>query len=152
MEGKAVLFKKFANIDAFDLEIDEVDPLKFVDTVAKLEPTFGAINLEDIKAPDCFIIEAALSEKIRNAVNNDTNLKGSANLLVMPNLDAANIAVELIRSINGVLMIGPILSGTAMSATHCHAIIDRKRHFQHECDCSSRRMAAEKRRRVVRSN
>ena len=60
--------------------------------------------------------DAALSEKIRDAVNNDTNLNGAANLLVMPNLDAANIAVELIRSINDVLMIGPILSGTLMSA------------------------------------
>ena len=54
MEGKAVLFKKFANIDVFDIEIDEVDIDKFVDTVARLEPTFGGINLEDIKAPECF--------------------------------------------------------------------------------------------------
>ena len=71
MEGKAVLFKKFANIDAFDLELDEPDPLKFVDAVAKLEPTFGAINLEDIKAPDCFIVEAALSEKMSIPVFHD---------------------------------------------------------------------------------
>ncbi len=71
MEGKAVLFKKFANIDAFDLEVDESDPLKFVDAVAKLEPTFGAINLEDIKAPDCFIVEAALSEKMNIPVFHD---------------------------------------------------------------------------------
>ena len=60
--------------------------------------------------------DAALNETIRNALNQDTNLDGSANLLVMPNLDAANIAVELIRSVSDVLMIGPILSGTAKSA------------------------------------
>jgi malate dehydrogenase (oxaloacetate-decarboxylating)(NADP+) len=53
MEGKGVLFKKFANIDVFDLEIDERDPDKLIDTIASLEPTFGGINLEDIKAPEC---------------------------------------------------------------------------------------------------
>ena len=57
MEGKAVLFKKFAGIDSFDIEIDELDPDKLVEIVAALEPTFGAINLEDIKAPECFIVE-----------------------------------------------------------------------------------------------
>ena len=57
MEGKAVLFKKFAGIDVFDLEVDETDIDRFVDIVAALEPTFGGINLEDIKAPECFVIE-----------------------------------------------------------------------------------------------
>ncbi len=57
MEGKAVLFKKFANIDCFDIELDESDPIKLAQIVCALEPTFGAINLEDIKAPDCFIVE-----------------------------------------------------------------------------------------------
>ena len=71
MEGKAVLFKKFANIDAFDIEVDESDPEKFVEAVSKLEPTFGAINLEDIKAPDCFVIEKALSEKMNIPVFHD---------------------------------------------------------------------------------
>ena len=56
MEGKAVLFKKFANIDCFDIELNESDPYKLADIVCALEPTFGAINLEDIKAPDCFIV------------------------------------------------------------------------------------------------
>src|SRR5690349_23584014 len=60
MEGKAVLFKKFANIDVFDIEIAENDPDKLVDIIAALEPTFGAINLEDIKAPDCFVVERKL--------------------------------------------------------------------------------------------
>ena len=57
MEGKAVLFKKFAGIDVFDIEVDETDIDKFVDVVAALEPTFGGITLEDIKAPECFEIE-----------------------------------------------------------------------------------------------
>ena len=60
MEGKAVLFKKFAGIDVFDIEVDAADPERFCDVVAALEPTFGAINLEDIKAPECFAIEAEL--------------------------------------------------------------------------------------------
>src|SRR5689334_469203 len=60
MEGKAVLFKKFAGIDCFDIELDERDPGKLIDIIAALEPTFGAINLEDIKAPECFQIERAL--------------------------------------------------------------------------------------------
>ena len=60
MEGKAVLFKKFAGIDVFDIEVDAADPDQLVDVVAALEPTFGAINLEDIKAPECFTIEAEL--------------------------------------------------------------------------------------------
>jgi malate dehydrogenase (oxaloacetate-decarboxylating)(NADP+) len=57
MEGKAVLFKKFAGIDVFDIEINERDPARLVDIVASLEPTFGGINLEDIKAPECFYVE-----------------------------------------------------------------------------------------------
>ena len=60
MEGKAVLFKKFADIDVFDIEVDAQDPQRFIDVVAALEPTFGAINLEDIKAPECFMIEREL--------------------------------------------------------------------------------------------
>jgi malate dehydrogenase (oxaloacetate-decarboxylating)(NADP+) len=57
MEGKGVLFQKFAGIDVFDIEINENDPDKLVDIIASLEPTFGGINLEDIKAPECFIVE-----------------------------------------------------------------------------------------------
>ena len=71
MEGKAVLFKKFADVDVFDLEIDELDPDRFVDIVASLEPTFGAINLEDIKAPECFAIERELRRRMRIPVFHD---------------------------------------------------------------------------------
>ena len=71
MEGKGVLFKKFANIDVFDLEIDERDPDRLIDTIASLEPTFGGINLEDIKAPECFYIEKKLRERMRIPVFHD---------------------------------------------------------------------------------
>ena len=71
MEGKAVLFKKFAGIDVFDLEVDCNDIDKFVDIVASLEPTFGGINLEDIKAPECFVIEKRLRERMKIPVFHD---------------------------------------------------------------------------------
>ena len=71
MEGKAVLFKKFANIDCFDIELDETDPEKLADIVCALEPTFGAINLEDIKAPDCFIVEKLCRERMNIPVFHD---------------------------------------------------------------------------------
>src|SRR5262245_53580646 len=71
MEGKAVLFKKFAGIDCFDIEIDERDPQKLVEIIAALEPTFGAVNLEDIKAPECFIVERALRQRMKIPVFHD---------------------------------------------------------------------------------
>ena len=71
MEGKAVLFKKFANIDCFDIEVNETDPHKLADIVTSLEPTFGAINLEDIKAPDCFIVEKLCRERMNIPVFHD---------------------------------------------------------------------------------
>ena len=71
MEGKAVLFKRFSGIDVFDIEIDEKDPLKFAETVARLEPTFCGINLEDIRAPDCFFVEEYLREKMSIPVFHD---------------------------------------------------------------------------------
>ncbi|WP_438986849.1 NADP-dependent malic enzyme [Marivivens donghaensis] len=71
MEGKAVLFKKFANIDCFDIELNEPDPYKLAEIVCSLEPTFGAINLEDIKAPDCFIVEKICRERMNIPVFHD---------------------------------------------------------------------------------
>ncbi len=71
MEGKGVLFKKFAGIDVFDIEINEPDPDKLVDIIASLEPTFGGINLEDIKAPECFYIERKLRERMKIPVFHD---------------------------------------------------------------------------------
>ncbi len=71
MEGKAVLFKKFAGIDVFDIEVNENDPDKLVDIIASLEPTFGGINLEDIKAPECFYVEKKLRERMKIPVFHD---------------------------------------------------------------------------------
>ena len=71
MEGKAVLFKKFANIDCFDIELNESNPEKLAEIICALEPTFGAINLEDIKAPDCFIVEKLCKEKMNIPVFHD---------------------------------------------------------------------------------
>ncbi len=71
MEGKAVLFKKFANVVGIDIEVEERDPQRFIDTVASLEPSFGGINLEDIKAPECFVIEEGLKERMNIPVFHD---------------------------------------------------------------------------------
>src|SRR5512141_2618877 len=71
MEGKAVLFKKFSGLDCFDIELDERDPDKLVDMICALEPTFGGINLEDIKAPECFYIERQCRERMKIPVFHD---------------------------------------------------------------------------------
>ena len=71
MEGKAVLFKKFANIDCFDLEVNENDPKRLADIICALEPTFGAINLEDIRAPDCFDVEKICRRRMKIPVFHD---------------------------------------------------------------------------------
>src|SRR4029078_2474708 len=71
MEGKGVLFKIFADIDVFDIEVNETDPEKFVQIVKALEPTFGGINLEDIKAPECFVIEKSLREQLSIPIMHD---------------------------------------------------------------------------------
>src|SRR5437868_744245 len=82
MEGKSVLFKKFAGIDCFDIELEERDPHKLIDIIAALEPTFGAINLEDIKAPECFMVERELRKRMKIPVFHDdqhgTAITGSA--------------------------------------------------------------------------
>ena len=73
MEGKGVLFQKFAGIDVFDIEVSENDPDKLVEIIASLEPTFGGINLEDIKAPECFIVERKLRERMKIPVFTTTS-------------------------------------------------------------------------------
>jgi len=100
MEGKAVLFKKFANIDCFDIEIDENDPEKLAEHIIALEPTFGAINLEDIKAPECFIVEKICREKMNIPVFHDDQhgtaiVVGAAakNALVLTDRQFADIKV-----------------------------------------------------------
>jgi malate dehydrogenase (oxaloacetate-decarboxylating)(NADP+) len=100
MEGKSVLFKKFAGIDAFDIEIDETDPQKLVEIIASLHPTFGGINLEDIKAPECFYIERQLRERLSIPVFHDDQHgtaivvgAGMLNALQLTGRDIANIKV-----------------------------------------------------------
>ena len=91
MEGKAVLFKKFANIDCFDIELDEPDPEKLADIVCAMEPTFGAINLEDIKAPDCFIVEKLCRERMNIPVFHDDQ-HGTAIVVGAAALNALQVA------------------------------------------------------------
>ncbi|EKN00870.1 MULTISPECIES: NADP-dependent malic enzyme [Acidocella] len=103
MEGKAVLFKKFAGIDSFDIEIDEQDPEKFIETVARLEPSFGGINLEDIKAPECFRIEQVLREKMNIPVFHDDQhgtaiIVGAAVLNTMTVLNKKIEEVKIVTS------------------------------------------------------
>ena len=100
MEGKAVLFKKFAGIDVFDIEVDAQDPDRFCDVVAALEPTFGAINLEDIKAPECFAIEATLRARMRIPVFHD---------------DQHGTAITVAAAVrNGLVLQGKALSDTRL--------------------------------------
>lgn len=103
MEGKGVLFKKFAGVDVFDLEIDENDPDKLVDIIASLEPTFGGINLEDIKAPECFYIEKKLRERMKIPVFHDdqhgTSIIVGAALINALELVGKNIAdIKIVAS------------------------------------------------------
>ncbi len=98
MEGKGVLFKKFANVDVFDIEIDELDPDKFVDIVASLEPTFGGINLEDIKAPECFEIEKKLKERMGIPVFHDDQ-HGTAIIATAALLNALSIQGKAVHEV-----------------------------------------------------
>ena len=90
MEGKAVLFKRFADIDVFDIEVDARDPERLIETVAALEPTFGGINLEDIKAPECFIVEKALKMRMGIPVFHDDQ-HGTAIITAAALLNACEI-------------------------------------------------------------
>ncbi|MGC1584785.1 MAG: NADP-dependent malic enzyme [Rhodomicrobium sp.] len=98
MEGKAVLFKKFAGIDVFDIEVDAKDPDRFADAVAALEPTFGAINLEDIKAPECFEIEHKLRERMNIPVMHDDQ-HGTAIVVAAAILNALIVVGKDIRDV-----------------------------------------------------
>src|SRR3546814_445361 len=91
MEGKGVLFQKFAGIDVFDIEVDERDPDKLVEIIASLEPTFGGINLEDIKAPECFIVERKLRERMKIPVFHDDQ-HGTAIIVGAAVLNALQVA------------------------------------------------------------
>ena len=112
MEGKAVLFKIFADIDVFDIEINETDPVKFVDIVAALEPTFGGINLEDIKAPECFYIEQELKKRCNIPVMHDDQ-HGTAIISSAALLNALEIQKKKIDRVKFVI------NGAGAAATAC---------------------------------
>ena len=112
LEGKAALFKKFAGVDAFDIEIDEIDPLEFIKIVAGIAPTFGAINLEDIKSPDCFFIERKLQEMLDIPVFHDDQ-HGIAIVLGAAFLNALEIVGKKPESVK------VVFSGAGASAISC---------------------------------
>ncbi len=111
MEGKAVLFKKFANIDCFDIEIDEDDPERLADLVAKLEPTFGAVNLEDIKAPDCFLVEKLCRERMSIPVFHDDQ-HGTAIVVAAAAANALQVAEKRFEEIR-IVALGAGAAGIA---------------------------------------
>ena len=116
MEGKAVLFKKFAGIDVFDLEVSENDPDKLVDIIAALEPTFGGINLEDIKAPDCFYVERQLRQRMKIPVFHDDQ-HGTAIVVGAALLNALKVVGKEIGNIK------LVTSGAGAAALACLGLL-----------------------------
>jgi len=116
MEGKGVLFKKFAGIDVFDIEINESDPDKLVDIIASLEPTFGGINLEDIKAPECFYIERQLRERMNIPVFHDDQ-HGTAIIVGAAILNGIKVVGKNIRECK------LVVSGAGAAALACLDLI-----------------------------
>ncbi len=112
MEGKAVLFKKFANIDVFDIEISETDPAKLVEIIAALEPTFGGINLEDIKAPECFEIERALRARMKIPVFHDDQ-HGTAIIVAAATLNGLAVVGKKLGDVK------LVVSGAGAAALAC---------------------------------
>ena len=116
MEGKGCLFKKFAGIDVFDIEIDETDADKLVETIASLEPTFGGINLEDIKAPECFYIETRLRERMNIPVFHDDQ-HGTAIVAAAALLNALEVVGKRIEDVK------LVCSGAGAAAIACLNIV-----------------------------
>ena len=112
MEGKGVLFKRFADIDVFDIEIDEKDPQKLIDTIARLEPTFGGINLEDIKAPECFLIETELKKRMNIPVFHDDQ-HGTAIISAAGLINAAELAGKRLDALK------VVVAGAGAAAVAC---------------------------------
>ena len=103
MEGKAVLFKKFADINAFDIEVDETNPDKFIDVVRAIAPTFGGINLEDIKAPECFYIESRLKEILNIPIMHDDQ-HGTAIISASGIINGAKVANKNITDLKVIVL------------------------------------------------
>ncbi len=111
MEGKAALFKKFADIDVFDIEIDCNDPRELVETIVRIAPTFGGINLEDIKAPECFFVEQALKERLSIPVLHDDQ-QGTAIVVAAALLNALEIQAKTLSNIK-IVCLGAGAAGIA---------------------------------------
>jgi malate dehydrogenase (oxaloacetate-decarboxylating)(NADP+) len=132
MEGKAVLFKKFAGIDGIDVEVDETDPARFVEIVAALEPSFGGINLEDIKGPDCFEIEAALEGRMGIPVFHDDQ-HGTAIIVAAAVTNALHLTGKRLADLK------IAVSGAGAAAIACLGLLvgmgaDRRRIFVTDID------------------
>ena len=130
MEGKAVLFKKYAGIDSFDIEIDEKDPDAFIKIVKSLEPTFGAINLEDIKAPECFKIETELREKMNIPIMHDDQ-HGTAIISAAALLNALEIVGKKIEE---VILVVNGAGAAAVSCTKLYFALGLKKENLIMCD------------------
>jgi malate dehydrogenase (oxaloacetate-decarboxylating)(NADP+) len=116
MEGKAVLFKRFADVDSIDIELATEDPEAFINAVALMEPSFGGINLEDIKAPECFIIEQALRERMKIPVMHDDQ-HGTAIIAAAGLLNACLLTGRSFRDVR------MVVNGAGASAIACTALI-----------------------------
>ena len=116
MEGKAVLFKRFADVDSIDIELDTEDPEKFIEAVALMEPTFGGINLEDIKAPECFVIEQALRDRMKIPVMHDDQ-HGTAIIAAAGLLNACHLTGRKFADVK------VVVNGAGASALACTALI-----------------------------
>jgi malate dehydrogenase (oxaloacetate-decarboxylating)(NADP+) len=116
MEGKAVLFKRFADVDSIDIEVASEDPQAFIDAVALLEPSFGGINLEDIRAPDCFIIEQALKERMNIPVMHDDQ-HGTAIICAAGLINACHLTGRNIREVK------VVVNGAGAAAIACTELI-----------------------------
>jgi len=118
MEGKAVLFKKFAGIDCFDIEINEQDPERLVEIIAALEPTFGGINLEDIKSPECFVVERKLRERLKIPVFHDDQ-HGTAIIVAAALLNGLKVVGKTLEAVK------LVTSGAGAAALACLDLLVR---------------------------
>jgi malate dehydrogenase (oxaloacetate-decarboxylating)(NADP+) len=116
MEGKAVLFKRFADVDSIDIELDTEDPDKFIEAVALMEPSFGGINLEDIAAPECFVIEQALRERMNIPVMHDDQ-HGTAIISAAGLINACHLTGRELKDVK------MVVNGAGASALACTALI-----------------------------
>src|SRR5687767_3504252 len=118
MEGKAVLFKRFADVDSIDIELDTEDPEAFINAVALMEPSFGGINLEDIAAPDCFVIEQTLRERMNIPVFHDDQ-HGTA---IITAAGLINACLLTGRELNDIKV---VVNGAGAAAIACTELIKR---------------------------